>query len=307
MEFGSAVLPWAHANIMPLGDIQYNGPDGPCDLARLRRTIKIATEKNCYFVLMGDYIDFLSPSNRVKLQMAGLYDVSVDVIDNAATILENELFRELAPLKGRVLGVVEGHHYYTHLDGSTTGTRLTHFLNDVENPAVTCLYGGDAFMYRINFHAERGKKGRAGVITKIFVSHGAGGGSTISAGLPKLERFMAYTAAQVVFVGHNHKTTFNQLPAMDMTGAGKPRMKAWNRALVQTGSFLKGWQEGSEVGGRPQGGYVERALMPPVALGTQIVTLEPHRTDERHSERGQKGRGTMYEVLVYNQTLRNVS
>ena len=62
----------------------------------------------------------------------------------------------------------------------------------------------------------------------------------------------------------------------------------------------------SEVGGRPQGGYVEKMMLPPVALGAQIVTLEPHRFAQKHtSGKTQVGRGNHAEVLVYNQTLRN--
>ena len=48
--------------------------------------------RNAYFVGTGDYVDFLSPSNRVRLANAGLYDTALQVIRDKATELVDELY-----------------------------------------------------------------------------------------------------------------------------------------------------------------------------------------------------------------------
>ena len=160
---------------MPIGDIQYSGKHGPCDLDKLQRHIAWGIEQKCYYIGMGDYIDFASPSNRARLKAAGLYDTAEDVIDEAARQLERDLLKVLLPTKGRWLGILEGHHYFEHLDGTTSDTRIAGVL---EAP-----YLGTCGMVRLVFQY---KQRHLAVV--IWAHHGAGGGVTLGAPLNKLER-----------------------------------------------------------------------------------------------------------------------
>jgi len=258
------VLPWEPVTIMPVGDIQYagGGAADPADMARLRKHVQWGVEHDCWFIGMGDYIDFARPSARRRLKAVD-DDVTEVLLDRAATDLEDAVLDALAPTRGRWLTLVEGHHYFQHLDGTTTGQRFARELGTT--------YGGDATMLRFTFKRPTG----AAVTTKAFVHHGHGGGSTLAGPLAKYERFAAHNLAQFFFIGHHHRLMVVPFDALDMTDKGAPKLFHHTRAIILTGSFLRGYMQGHSIGGRPQGTYVERALLPPVSLGGPVVTLTP--------------------------------
>ncbi len=261
-------LPWAPINIMPIGDIQH-----PTDLERLRRTIDKALEKDCWFFGMGDYADFASPSNRQKLKTAGLYETAEEVIDAAATKLEDELLECLLPTKGRWLGLLEGHHYFQHLDGSTTDTRLA--------KALGCQFLGTSTMLRLTFRRDTS---RASLSLVIWAHHGHG--SSVSAGgaLSKLQRqILPHFDADIYLMGHYHRLEAASLPRIGIRPKGLARMYNRTIKLVVTGSYLEGWKENSIYGGRSNGAYPEKQMLSPVALGSPWLTITPvHRETEDH-------------------------
>jgi len=186
--------------------------------------------------------------------------------------MEEAVLKVLAPSKGRWLTLVEGHHYYPHLDGTTTGQRFARELG--------CRYGGDSVMMRLTFHNDNG----SGTNTKLFIHHGHGGGSTLAGPIAKYERFAAHNSAQVFFIGHHHRIMVVPFDALDITDQGDPVLYHHTRAIVLTGSFLRGYMQGNTFGERPQGTYVEKFMLPPVALGGPLVTLTPKRVRVGDSE-----------------------
>lgn len=270
---GRLVLPWEPISIMPIGDIQYagGGRNDPADIDRLRKHVEWGVEHGCWFLGMGDYIDFARPTVRSKLRALGDDDVTEVLLDRAATDLEEHVLAVLRPTRDRWLTLVEGHHYFQHLDGTTTGQRFARELG--------CRYGGDAAMLRLTFCQEPDKLRGRMIQTKLFVHHGHGGGSTLAGPLAKYERFAAHCAAQVFFIGHHHRVMVVPFDQLDVSSRGEPVLFHHTRAIVLTGSFLRGYMQGSAMGGRARGSYVERAVLPPVALGAPIVTLAPK---ERH-------------------------
>lgn len=257
-------LPWAAVKLMPIGDIQYSGAGGPCDLDKLERHLKWGLASGCYFVGMGDYVDFASPSNRRRLKEAGLYDTSADVIDRAAARLTDELLEVLAPTAGRWLGLLEGHHYYEHLDGTTTDTRLA--------KALRAPFLGTCSMIRLQFIEER-----HAARCVVWAHHGAGSGVSIGAPLTSLERIAASFDADLYLMGHQHKLVAAPKDMLYMAERST-QLRHRTKMLVGTGSWLKGYLAGSTVGGRAGGTYVERAMLAPVALGGGLITITPeHR------------------------------
>lgn len=259
---GRKILPWEPLTIMPIGDIQHTGADGPADLDKLQRHIEWGVEHEAVFVGMGDYIDFASPSNRKRLREAGLYDTAEQVVDDAATRLEEDLYDILKPTRGRWLGLVEGHHYFPHLDGTTTGQRLANYLGT--------HYLGDAGYLRLTF-----RQTTVGANLKVFIHHGHSTATTPGGVLVRLQRFSAHINAQLILTGHVHQVIAYPFDELDMTERGEPRLYHHTRMLVATGSFMKGWLQGSNLGGRPSGSYVEQKMLPPVALGAPVVIATP--------------------------------
>ena len=258
----TSVLPWREVRIMPIGDIQAGSPG--TDWSRLRRHIQWGVDHDCWFIGMGDYSDFLSPSNRRALRNSGLYDTATDLIERWHDEHLKELTDVLLPTKGRWLGMHEGHHYYEYSDGTTTDTRLCQSL---EAPFL-----GTCSVLRLPF--RDGSK--HGVDCLIWGHHGEGGGDDplrrlmrVAPGFPQIDIFLQ---------GHNTSIDARPKDVIEFYG-GLSGLKARDRTqmFVATGGFMRGYAVGSRIGsrGRAQGSYVEKAMMRPTAIGGPLIYITP--------------------------------
>ena len=174
MEVFSIVLPWENQILMPINDIQYDGPDGVADLKRLGSHLAWGMERNALFIGLGDFIDFMSPSNRERYAGSNLYTNAKETVDRIATILEDEIMHVLSPTRGRWIGLLQGHHFFEHLDGTSSDTRFAE--------ALDTRYLGDSVLGRIRFRDEHG----AGTTIKVFAHHG-GSATTANGAMTKLK------------------------------------------------------------------------------------------------------------------------
>ena len=62
---------------------------------------------------------------------------------------------------------------------------------------------------------------------------------------------------------------------LDITDRGVPHIIHEDTHYVLTGGFARSYQEGSEFGGRAQGSYAEKAMMPPAVMGGALIQLTP--------------------------------
>ena len=259
-------LPWEPLLIMPIGDIQYDGPDGAADLPRLARLIEWGMARNVWFLGMGDFVDFLSPSNRDRLQKAGLYDTAQQVVDRAAGQLEDEIGEILAPTTGRWIGLLQGHHYFVHLDGTTSDTRRANLLK--------APFLGDCVIIRVTF-----KEGvnRGATTIKIWAHHGHGGAGVLpTAGLNRLyHQKVRYPNVRLFLMGHVPQLGHVVTDGLDVTSKGSPQIIHEDTHYVMTGGYARAYQQGSHLAGRPQGGYAEKRMLPPAVLGSPVIQLTP--------------------------------
>ena len=258
-------VPWAPMQIMPIGDIQYTTPSGAADLPRLRRHLAWGMAHDVWFIGMGDFVDFLSPSNRVGYDRAGMYDTATEVVDRASTQLEDEIAEVLLPTKGRWIGLLQGHHYFVHLDGTTSDTRFAKIL---DGP-----YLGDCALIRVTF---RGKTEGSATI-KLWAHHGHGGGGVLpTAGLNKLyHQKVRYPGVRLFLMGHVPQLGHIVTDGLDVPDRGDPHVIHADTHYVLTGGFARHYQEGSEFAGRAQGGYAEKKMLPPAVLGGALIRLTP--------------------------------
>lgn len=256
-------LPWKPIKIMPIGDIQYSGPNGGGDLDLLRRYINWGLDNDCYWIGMGDYIDFVSPSNRSKLRSSQLYDSALDVIDQAAAKLNDDLLDVLSPTKGRWLGMLQGHHYHEFQNGITSDEILCQALN------TTFL--GDCCMVRLTFRDSNKHR----IACTIWAHHGAGSASTPGAAMNKLDVISRGFDADIFLMAHVHQVGVHAHNIVGMSNHEKPRLVDRTVTKVLTGSFMRGYMEGNTVGGRSQGSYVEKKILRPNTLGAVVITIAP--------------------------------
>ncbi len=263
-------LPWEVMDIMPIGDIQYDGKRGSADIPRLKRHVEWGMRHKVWFIGMGDIVDFLSPSNRTKLAVSGIYDTAQMVIDHAAEELENEIYEILKPTIGHWIGNLQGHHYFEHLDGSTSDTRFAEMFK--------CPFLGDCALVAFRFREEG--KGHRSKTLKMWAHHGTGGsGVTGTAVLNRMyHQKVRYPNVRLFLHGHVPVLAQLVLDGLDMTDSATPHLTHEDTHLVATGGFARSYQQGSSFKGRAQGGYAEKAMYPPATLGGALIHLTPERS-----------------------------
>lgn len=269
----SLILPDRQETLLiPLGDIQLDprrrGQPRRAHIGRLRQVVEWGTEHGAYFIGMGDYVDAMSPSNRDSVKAAKMYDSVRDALEEQAEETQEELHELLAPTVGRWLGLVSGHHFWPYEDGSTTDTRLAEYLG--------CPYLGDTgYVY---CRMEPLYQHHRAPTFKVWAWHGQGGGATIASPMNKLEKKIADFEADVYLMGHYHRALAVKKPRLDIIGGDRgstPEVVHRDRMLVVTGSFMRGYLQGSLAEGRAGGSYVEKAGLPPASLGNIVVMCRP--------------------------------
>lgn len=265
---------------MPVGDLQLDpklkGKERSADVERFKRHIQWGVDHGAYYLGMGDYVDVMSPSNREAWKAARLYDSVQDAMEKAATEVEDELYDILAPTRGRWLGLLEGHHFFPHEDGTTTDTRLAQFLG---TPFL-----GTCALVQVKFKPEGKHKPPS---FTIWAHHGRAGGKLLATPINQLESVLKSFEADVYLVGHHHKKVAGKYPVLKAEfpeRGGKARLVHKNRILACTGSFLRGYMEGSQREGRARGGYVEAGMLNPVALGGVVIYARPKYNHDGYAE-----------------------
>ena len=253
--------------IVPIADIQY-GAQG-CDVDLLRRKVKWAMGEGAYFLGLGDYTDVASPGQRKQLSQVNLYDSTREFMDDQADRHIKGLMGILGPTKGRWLGMLRGHHYWPFADGTTSDTRLAN--------ALGTTFLGDCAAILLRFNNIRTTQGSS-ITAKIWCHHGVGSGLTAGAALNRLEHIIKVFSADAYLMAHQHRLAATKIPWIDYdtTSAGDIRWNTRERVLAAVGSFLKGYELGSvDPAGNPAGGYVEKKMLTPTALGCTMLLVRP--------------------------------
>lgn len=267
-------LGWDEVLIFPIADAQV-GADGSAQ-ERLKRWVDYALRfRNSYFIGLGDYVDVASPSNRQRVRNAELYDTVMQALHEKGEEHIYQFLKCVDGSQGRWLGMLEGHHFWDFEDGTTSDTRICEKLN--------APFLGTCAVVRLSFlrpkTASRIRRSRP---VTIWCHHGTGGGVKASAPLNKLENIADSFDADIYLMAHQHKLVATRKPQLYMSQRAPYRVKERERVLVSVGSWLRAYQASSkQPGGRAGGTYVEKRMMPPVAVGGCIVKVRPlHREDE---------------------------
>lgn len=249
-----------------LGDLQIGSE---VDLRRLKSYVSFARRIGAYVIGMGDYIDVVSPSNRVLIAriLAESYDSTTEAIDRAGMEYVKEAYEILKPLKGRILGLIRGHHWCQFSGDRGDSTSLLADMLDTRN-------AGDCAIFNLVFEGPNSQK----LVSKIWAHHGTGSGMTASSATARLEHVTKAFFANIYAMGHQTKKGVSVIPWIDtVPGEGEIyQMRGTNRYVVATGGYGKGYVPGSvDPWRKPAGTYVERAMMIPTALGSPLAMIRP--------------------------------
>lgn len=265
-------MPWEETFLIPVGDIQHGG--GGVDLSVLEEDIKRGMDLGAYFIGLGDYVDVASPSGRAKIKGADYYDSVLKALGNDSDRRVDELMDILAPTVGRWWGILQGHHFFDHEDGTTTDTRLAEKL-------------GAPFLGDSAFVRARWQRGSTTRTLDIYATHGTGSGQTQSAPVNKLEKFAGGVHADLYLINHYARRGVFPADVLRLNNSG--RVEAKTVYYMATGGYMKAYEQGSKTQGRAQGSYVEKGMMKPTSIGGGVVKFLPRRRQVAGEDRHEVG------------------
>lgn len=256
-------------SIAPIGDIQWAGKSGPTAQETLKRHIARIVELDAWALGTGDFIDFMSPSNRARMSAAALYDTANEVVSDKASELTHEVYQEfLAPLNGKFAGLVEGHHFSVLTNGKTTDQLLAELL--------ATRFLGSCAIIRLAFREDAAKMSSPGYDVSILVHHGQGGGQTVGAALNKLERWsLGFGGVDLIVMGHTTKMSTAPISRIYPVWSANGSLDHRAVRLVNAGGFSRSYVPHQKMGRTPRGLYPEVGMMAPAMLGAPIIRIYP--------------------------------
>lgn len=247
--------------LIPVGDI-HRDSDMFADTHWEEFLSYAKAQKNALFLGMGDYTDGVSTSERIVLSDFGLHDTTRNTLKDVYKGVSKTLVNELGFMRGRVIGLIGGNHYFDFGDGNTTDHLLA--------AALQTKFLGVCSLIRLSLKFKGTNKA---VSLDIFAHHGKGGGSTPGAQFNTIEKMLNSADADIYLMGHTHgKGCIPSSPRIKLVDDKKGGVIVRERTpwLGRTGSFLKAYESG-------KASYNVDAGRSPCALGWIEFEITPVR------------------------------
>lgn len=255
--------------IVPFGDIHRESENfAHEEWSRFleREKKRIESGANVLYLGMGDYADGCSTSERRTL-LGELHETTRISLKNMYKGVIASLANELDFMRGRIIGMLGGNHYYELENGENTDHLLASLLG--------ARYLGCTALVRLNVQliTKEGKKQERSTNIDIFANHGKGGGKSVGSTFNSIEDMQKIADADLYLMGHDHKKGgIPSFPRMRLVTSptGGVSIRARTPYLGRTGSFLKNYENGKRS-------YGVDALYPACALGVIEFEYIPRR------------------------------
>ena len=221
--------------LIPFGDI-HRDSDMHADQHwnQFLRTVK--KYKNAIFLGMGDYTDGVSTSERIVLTDPGLHDTTKRTFEGHYKGVAQTLYKELEFMKGRLIGMLGGNHYFQFENGDTTDHVLAAQLGAKFLGVCSFIRLSLRFKERPNTNAS----------LDIFAHHGKGGGNLPGSTFNTIEKMSSTADADFYLMGHDHKKgavpSTPRLRLLSSSSNSELRVRERTPWLGRTGSFLKAYE-----------------------------------------------------------------
>jgi len=193
--------------------------------------------RNAIFLGMGDYLDSTSTTERNCLGKisAELHETLANDIQALQMEKVKLIAKELSFMRGRLVGMLNGNHYFQFGWGSNTDQEICKELG--------AQYLGVCSFIRLSISCGSKRE----VAVDIFAHHGAGGARLPGGSINRVNQLHEYAAADIVAMGHDHKRgVFPANPVLSLTSAGgKLRVEERQKWVARTGSFLASYEPGT--------------------------------------------------------------
>jgi hypothetical protein len=248
--------------LIPFGDV-HRDSDMHADNHWKEFLCYAKAQKNAVFLGMGDYTDGVSTSERIVLNNDGLHDTTRTTLADVYKGVTKTLVNELSFMRGKMIGMLGGNHYFQFKDGDTTDHVLAAALN-------TKFLGVCSFI-RLSLRFK-GTSKKASL--DIFAHHGKGGGTSVGGTFNTIEKMTTTAVADFYLMGHDHKRgCIPSTPRLQLTGGATSKelnVKERTPWIGRTGSFLKAYENGRVS-------YNVDAGRSPASLGWIEFEITPYR------------------------------
>jgi len=229
------------------------------------------TKERAHFLGMGDYFDLASTSERKIVHDTNLHESTLDTFEEFSMGWILKTAKELDFMRGRLIGLIEGNHYFQFKDGTTSTQKLCGLLN--------CKYLGVASF--IKFSVRRKGSGSCATLD-VLAHHGKGSGRLLGSGINTVQQMGEVGQADIFLMGDNHQKSLAYSDKLRLVGNSHGlHVRSRKQLFCRTGSFLKGYEDG-------KASYVTDKFLNPTNLGVVKIEITPRRIDE---SRGQKETG----------------
>lgn len=246
--------------LRPFGDLQKGTPGFREDIwTRWKK--EMMDDKEAYAIGMGDYSDSFRPIIQKRLENAFIGDSEAKrQLEEMLMAQMQRLAEDMKPFKHRIIGLLEGHHFFTLSSGEITTTQYLCQLLGIK-------YLG--FETAVQLIIRR--RGGATHTLDIYATHGCGGSKYSHSDVSSLERnIMPFWDVDLFLRGHSTKVVAAPGSPLSKytknTGRDPLRIYKRQRWLINTGGFMEGRVEGRTS-------YVEQQGFPSCALGYAVVEI----------------------------------
>jgi len=230
-----------YAEVLFIGDIHLGSPQ--CDIQRFLKMIEYANEHKIYVFLMGDLIEMATKTSIG----AGVYEQ--EIIGHSQYEQMVEWLKPLAQ-KGLLLGILRGNHEFRCYE--LTGVDISKAMAR----ELSIPYLGDACWNTFSVGKEK---------YSVYSLHGRTGARFDGTALLALERLAVSFAADLVAMGHAHKSISSSVVYQKTVNG---MVREFKKHLLITGSYLK-----------YDGGYAQVVGLPISKLGSPKVKFFVNRHD----------------------------
>lgn len=268
-QFPVFVKSGKQVDVIPFGDIHRHAP--LCNEERWHefcaRGVKEQHQEK-YYIGMGDYDDLASSSERKIFANPELHESTTQTMDDFAEEKTKKLAKEISFMKGKLIGLMEGNHFWKFQSGVTNTQRLCQIMN--------CAYLGVSCVIVLQLvFGDRNKRHTTSV--KIFGHHGKGAARLPGGSINRVEQMREiFPGMDFYLMGHDHKRGAFPVSVLDVTGSSNLKVVHKKQWLCRTGSFLRGYVEGAAS-------YIVDGAMSPADLGVIRLELTP-KSNSGHYE-----------------------
>ena len=164
----------------------------------LDRWLEAVTDTpNSQVLLLGDQFEGTRTSYRAFLRGYAKDTNSKQTFDTLMEAQVDELVGKLEPIKDKIIGVIQGNHYYEFFGDLTSDQLLCHRLK-------VPFLGVEAGI-RLECRDKSGKS-RATLLLAAHHHGGSSGGKTFGGDINALHKFEQVWDADIFCLGHTHKT-----------------------------------------------------------------------------------------------------